>query len=74
MKTLAQRSLAAVRKVNKNWKVSICAEPMMELIRCMDMNNSDTTLCREAIRIMELCTSGAIVRKAFYFAYLVDAN
>lgn len=61
MRSLAQRSLSAVRKVNKNWKVSVCAEPMMELIRCMDMNNSDTTLCREAIQVMELCTSGKIV-------------
>ena len=61
MRSLAQRSLSAVRKVNKNWKVSVCAEPMMELIRCLDMNNSDTTLCREAIQVMELCTSGKIV-------------
>lgn len=49
MKTLAQRSVAAVRKANKQWKISLCSGAMMELVRCMEMHNADVSACRGAI-------------------------
>ena len=58
MKTLAQKSIAAVRKANKQWKISLCSGAMMELVRCMEMHNSNVSACRNAIEAMSQCMAG----------------
>lgn len=65
MKTLAQRSVAAVRKANKQWKISLCSGAMMELVRCMEMHNADVSACRGAIEAMSQCIAGKRVILGF---------
>lgn len=58
MKTIAQRSVAAVRKANKQWKISLCSGAMMELVRCMELNNANVSACRGPIQAMSQCVAG----------------
>ncbi|KAM7459162.1 hypothetical protein BLSTO_00066 [Blastocystis sp. subtype 1] len=58
MKTLAQKSIAAVRKANKQWKISLCSGAMMELVRCMELNNANVAACRGPIEAMTKCVAG----------------
>lgn len=66
MKTLAQRSVAAVRKANKQWRISLCSGAMMELIRCMELNNSNVSACRGPIEAMSQCIAG---KKVLLFCF-----
>ena len=68
MKTLAQRSVAAVRKANKQWKISLCSGAMMELVRCMELNNANVSACRAAVEAMTKCIAG---KKVFFSSSLV---
>ena len=67
MKTLAQRSVAAVRKANKQWKISLCSGAMMELVRCMELNNANVSACRGAVEAMTKCIAGKKVFVHYQF-------
>lgn len=69
MKTIAQRSVAAVRKANKQWKISLCSGAMMELVRCMELNNANVSACRGPIQAMSQCVAGKKV-----FPYYIQYN